>query len=86
MSTPAFNSKSLDCRAVAIPDFAMPADGIQAVLSLMCAPGWNVGCLCNQDTGEDPRLSFSQMVKTGDPLAFSREIRAGFDRTAAVRA
>jgi Domain of Unknown Function (DUF1259) len=75
-----------DGGAVAVPDFAMTADETQPVLSLMRTAGWDVGCLYNQETDEDPQLYFSHMVKTGDPLALAREIRAGLDRTAAVRA
>jgi uncharacterized protein DUF1259 len=73
-------------RTVAVPDFAMTADETQPVLTVMRAAGWDVGCLYNQETGEDPQLYFSHMVKTGDPLTLAREIRAGLDRTAAVRA
>jgi hypothetical protein len=75
-----------DGGAVAVPDFAMTADETQPVLTLMRAAGWDVGCLYNQETGEDPQLYFSHMIKTGNPLSLAREIRAGLDRTAAVRA
>ena len=64
----------------------MTADETQPVLALMRRAGWDVGCLYNQETAEDPQLYFSHLVKSGDPLTLAREIRAGLDRTAAVRA
>jgi hypothetical protein len=73
-------------RAVAIPDFSMAADEVQPVLAVMRRAGWDVGCLYNQETGEQPQLYFSHMVKAGDPLALAAEIRAGLDKTASVRA
>jgi hypothetical protein len=72
-------------RAVAVPDFAMTADETQPVLSVMRKAGWDVGCLYNQETDEDPQLYFSHMVKTGEPLTLAAEIRAALNRTASVR-
>jgi hypothetical protein len=72
--------------AAAAPDFAMKASEVRPVIATMRKHGWMVHCLYNQETAEVPQLYFAHMMKTGDPLALSREIRDGLDRTATKRA
>jgi hypothetical protein len=74
-----------DGRSIAVPDFAMTAGEIQPVLAAMRGLGWDIGCLYNQETDEDPPLYFSHLVKIGDPVDLAREIRTGLDYTAARR-
>ena len=71
-------------QAVAVADFSMTAGEVQPVLAVMRRLGWDVGCLYNQETDEDPPLYFSHMLKAGEPLVLAREIRAGLDHTAAA--
>ncbi|MFD7923773.1 DUF1259 domain-containing protein [Streptomyces sp. NPDC059740] len=72
-------------RAVAVPDFSMTSAEVQPVTSVMRRAGWEVGCLYNQETGEDPQLYFAHMIRSGDPIALAHAVRAGLDRTRAVR-
>jgi hypothetical protein len=71
-------------RAAAAPDFSMTADEVQAVMQVMRGFGWEVGCLYNQEIGEQPQLFFSHQFKVGDPIALAKEIRMGLDKTNAV--
>lgn len=68
--------------AAAAPDFSMTSAEIMPVTSLMRRLGWRDHCLYNQETGEDPQLYFSHMLKVGEPYTLAREIRQGLDRTA----
>lgn len=70
--------------ANAAPDFSMTAAEIMPVTHVMRRQGWQDHCLYNQETGEDPQLYFSHMLKTGEPYALANEIRQGLDRTAAA--
>jgi hypothetical protein len=63
------------------PDFSMSGHEVQPVVAIMRRQGWFVGCLYNQETGEQPQLFFAHMLKTGDAYALAREVRAGLDRT-----
>ena len=47
----------------------------------MRAQNWDIGCLYNQETDEQPQLFFSHQFKTGDPYDLAREIRRGLDQT-----
>jgi hypothetical protein len=67
-------------RAAAVPDFAMTAGEVQAVTTVMRRLGWQIGCLYNQETAEQPQLYFSHDFKTGGPLALARQVRLGLDR------
>ncbi len=45
-------------------------------------PPWDVHCLYNQETEEQPQLYFSHQLKIGtDPYELAREVRAGLDQT-----
>jgi Domain of Unknown Function (DUF1259) len=68
-------------RAAAAPDFAMEANEINGLVRVMRAQDWDIGCLYNQETDEQPQLFFSHQFKTGDPYDLAREIRYGLDQT-----
>jgi len=68
--------------AVAAPDFSMTGPESARVIPLMRHQGWEIGCLYNQETDEQPQLFFSHMVKRGEPYELAREIRKGLDLTA----
>lgn len=67
--------------AAAAPDFAMISSEVQNVVGTMRRQGWDIGCLYNQETDEQPQLYFSHQFKTGNALELAREIRAGLNRT-----
>lgn len=73
-------------KVAAVPDFAMTAGEVGPVIKTMQGFGWEIGCLYNQETAENPQLYFSHTFKTGDPIALARQIRAALDRTKAARA
>ncbi len=66
--------------AVAVPDFGMISSEIQRVVALMRSHDWDIGCLYNQETDEQPQLFFSHQFKTGNALTLAREIRQGLNR------
>ncbi len=68
-------------QAAASPDFSMTAGEIGPVIRLMRDQGFDIGCLYNQETAEQPQLYFSHQLSTGDPYVLARQIRAGLDRT-----
>ena len=68
-----------DGRAAAVPDFGMIPSEIQSLVARMRGRDWDIGCLYNQETDEDPQLFFSHQYKTGEPLQLAHEIRAGFE-------
>jgi hypothetical protein len=68
-------------RAAAVPDFAMTAGEITPVMREMRSQGWDIGCLYNQESAEQPQLYFSHQFKTGDPYTLAAEVRRGLDRT-----
>ncbi|MCC9306581.1 DUF1259 domain-containing protein [Kitasatospora sp. RB6PN24] len=72
-----------DGQAAAVPDFSMTGKEVQPVVATMRKEQWEVGCLYNQETEEEPQLYFSHMFRTGDPVTLAHEIRAGLDLTAA---
>lgn len=67
--------------AAAAPDFGMVAAEVQQVVRTMREQNWDVGCLYNQETDEQPQLFFSHMFKTGDSIVLAQEIRRGLDHT-----
>ncbi|MBV9233535.1 MAG: DUF1259 domain-containing protein [Candidatus Eremiobacteraeota bacterium] len=68
-----------DGRAAAVPDFGMIASEIQRVVARMRGFGWDIGCLYNQETAEEPQLFFSHQFKVGNPIQLAHEIRAGLE-------
>ena len=73
-------------KVAAAPDIAMTTKEIAPVLKLMRGKGWDVHCLYNQETGENPQLYFAHMLKVGDTEMLAREIREALDLTASKRA
>ena len=67
--------------AAAVPDFAMLASEVNKVVKVMQKQGWDIGCLYNQETDEQPQLYFSHHFKTGNALQLAREIRNGLNQT-----
>ncbi len=67
-------------QAVAVPDFGMVYREIPGLMTTMLSQGWQVDCLYNQETDEDPQLYFSHQLKVGDPYELAREIRKGLDQ------
>ena len=65
--------------AAGAPDFGMITSELDPVVALMRKQGWDIGCLYNQETGENPQLFFSHQFKTGDPIQLAREIRNGLN-------
>lgn len=84
-TTVAFEQISGSSATVAVsPDFSQVGDEIQPLMSVMRGqnPPWEVHCLYNQETEEQPQLYFSHQLKIGsDPYALAREVRAGLDQT-----
>lgn len=72
--------------AAVVPDFSMTSGEVQPVMRTMRRHRWEVGCLYNQETAEQPQLFFSHMFKVGDPITLARQVREGLDHTAAQRA
>ena len=64
----------------AAPDFGMTQREVPGVIKVMRAAGWDVDCLYNQETDEDPQLYWSHLLKVGDATQLAREIRRGMDR------
>ncbi len=67
--------------AIAGPDIGMTGREIERTLRRARSLGFAVHCLYNQETREDPQLYFSHMLKHGNPLQLSREIRMILDET-----
>ena len=63
--------------AAAAPDFGMTASEIRGVMKVMRRAGWDVDCLYNLETDEDPQLYWSHQLKVGDATQLAHEIRAG---------
>jgi Domain of Unknown Function (DUF1259) len=71
-------------RAVAVPDFGMIAEEINPVAEVMRAQGWEIDCLYNQETDEQPQLYFSHMFKVGNAYTLAHEVRRGLERMKVV--
>jgi len=59
-------------QTAAAADFAMTSEEVQPVLKRMRGQGWDVHCLHNQETGQQPQLYFAHMLKVGDTQALAR--------------
>jgi hypothetical protein len=57
----------------------MLGQDVNPVMKVMRSANWDIGCLYNQETQEQPQLFFSHQIKTGDPYQLAREVRAGLD-------
>ena len=67
--------------AAVVPDFSMTAQEVNPVVHTMRRLGWQIGCLYNQEIGEQPQLYFSHAFKTGDAKNLAHEVRQGLDHT-----
>lgn len=80
VSTPiSFQPSGDGGKTAAAPDFGMIASETQDVIRLMRRQGWDIGCLYNQETAENPQLYFSHQFKTGVAIELAHEIRAGLN-------
>jgi hypothetical protein len=70
-------------RAAVAPDFSMTASEIPTVMRTMRSQGWEIGCLYNQETDQQPQLYFSHQFATGDPTALAKQVRRGIEHTKA---
>jgi hypothetical protein len=70
----------LGAQTAVVVDFGMTAQEVQGLTALMRSMGWQVGCLYNQETDEQPQLYFEHQFKAGDPYVLAHEIRRGLDR------
>ncbi|MBV8531840.1 MAG: DUF1259 domain-containing protein [Candidatus Eremiobacteraeota bacterium] len=68
-----------DGRTAAVSDFGMVPPEIQRLVGHMRARDWDIGCLYNQETDENPQLFFSHQFKAGDPIELARDIRSGLE-------
>jgi Domain of Unknown Function (DUF1259) len=81
-TTIAFESlNSSGTQAAVMPDFGMTASEMNGVVHTMQAQGWDIGCLYNQETAQQPQLYFSHEFKTADPYQLAQEIRNGLNHT-----
>ena len=69
----------LGSRTAVVVDFGMTAPEVQPVTKLMRSMGWQIGCLYNQETAEQPQLYFEHQFKAGDPYQLAAEVRKGLD-------
>jgi hypothetical protein len=65
--------------AACAPDFGMIASEVDPVCRRMRANGFEIHCLYNQETAEDPQLFFSHQIGIGDALDLARKVRQGLD-------
>ncbi|MEA2481807.1 MAG: hypothetical protein QOJ07_3729 [Thermoleophilaceae bacterium] len=70
-----------DKNVAVAPDFSMRAGEIAPVIGLARKYGFEIGCLYNQETSEEPQLYFSHAFKVGDPYAIASEIRRCLNHT-----
>jgi hypothetical protein len=67
-------------KAAVVPDFGMVYTEIPRLMTVMQSQGWEVDCLYNQETDEQPQLYFSHQFKAGDPYELAREVRRGLEQ------
>jgi hypothetical protein len=68
-------------QAAVVPDFSMTASEVNPVTMTMRRQGWDIGCLYNQETAEQPQLYFSHTFKRGDAVRLAHEVREGLEHT-----
>lgn len=66
--------------AAVVPDFGMVAHEIPGLTGVMREQGWEVDCLYNQETAENPQLYFSHHWKVGDAYRLAGEVRRGLEK------
>jgi hypothetical protein len=67
-------------RAICVPDFGQIWYEVDTLAKTMLAQGWQIDCLYNQETDEQPQLFFSHHYKVGDAYELAREVRRGLDK------
>jgi hypothetical protein len=70
--------------AACVPDFGMLASQVNDVARVMAGQGWELDCLYNQETDEDPQLYFSHQWKVGNAYQLAAEVRNGLEQTSVV--
>jgi Domain of Unknown Function (DUF1259) len=70
--------------AACVPDFGMLASQVNDVARVMSGQGWELDCLYNQETDEDPQLYFSHQWKVGNAYQLAAEVRKGLQQTSVV--
>ncbi len=67
-------------RAICVPDFGQRWYEVDPLAKTMLAQGWQIDCLYNQETDEQPQLFFSHDYKVGDAYELAKEVRRGLDK------
>lgn len=67
--------------AAVIPDFALIGSEVNKVIGYLLANAWDVGCLYNQETDENPQLYFSHNFKLGDAVHLAHQVRMALNMT-----
>jgi hypothetical protein len=80
-SSIAFEPHGGGTKAAAVCDFALTASEINPLVGLMLGMGWDIGCLYNQETDEQPQLYFSHQFKVGEAVTLAHELRQGLEMT-----
>lgn len=60
--------------AVCAPDYALIASEVNPALKVSRAEGFEVHCLYNQETAEEPQLYFSHNLATGNPIDLAHKV------------
>lgn len=66
-------------QAAVVPDFGQEASEVNRCASTMRAQGWEINCLYNQETDEQPQLYFSHDFKVSNAYQLAREVRRGLE-------
>ena len=66
-------------KAVVVPDFGQEAHEVNRCAATMRAQGWEINCLYNQETAEQPQLYFSHDFKVGNAYQLAHEVRRGLE-------
>lgn len=66
--------------AAVVPDFAQRSDEVENCARVMRAQGWEINCLYNQETAEQPQLYFSHDWKVGNAYTLAAEVRRGLEQ------
>jgi hypothetical protein len=71
-------------RAVVVVDFGLLAGQVNRLARTMRAQGWQLNCLYNQETAEQPQLYFSHQFKVGNAYQLAEEVRKGLEQTSVI--
>ena len=70
--------------AAVVPDLGQLAGQINGCAGVMRSQGWEVNCLYNQETDEQPQLYFSHDFKVGNAYQLAKEVRRGLEQTSVI--